>query len=302
MSDYEIIAVENGSTDGSLPLLRETATKDSRIRVVLQEHADLVLALNTGISHCTGQFIARMDADDRCHPYRLEWQTDILADCDVCGTGVLVFNASGVKEGYRKYETWVNGLLEHEDMLRERFIESPIPHPTAMFRRAWIEQMGGYRDCGWPEDYDLWLRAFESGARFAKRPEALYLWRDEPERLSRTHAMYTDGAFLRCKAHFLARALRGELRPVALWGAGPVGKRLLRCLLAEGITPHVVIDIDPKKIGRTRQGIPVAAANILETAAHFVLTAAIREGARAEIRAALGAMRYREGVDYFCCA
>ncbi|MBE7559775.1 glycosyltransferase [bacterium] len=286
-------------------MLEDAARHDRRLRVFHMPEADLVAALNFGLSQCRADLIARMDADDRSRPERLARQVarmDAQPAIDACGTCVAVFRATGPRAGYRAYERWINGLLSHEAMRRERFIESPIPHPSAMFRRTWITSMQGYRNCGWAEDYDLWLRGFSAGAVFAKCPEVLLDWRDHEGRLSRRHARYAQESFLRCKAHHLAIALGKESRPIALWGAGPIGKRLLRCLRAEGVTPAAVVDIDPKKIGRTRQGIPVVAPEALASGGWFVLTAAIRAGARGEIVAALGGMGYAEEYDFLCCA
>ncbi len=304
-TDFEIIAIENGSHDSSAAILRDYARNDPRLHIHHLPEANLVAALNAGLSHSRGELIARMDADDRCHPDRLAAQValmDAQPDVDVCGTCVEIFGEKEPRAGYRAYERWINGLLSHEEMRRERFIESPIPHPSAMFRREWITRMGGYRDCGWPEDYDLWLRGFAAGAGFAKCPEVLLSWRDHEGRLSRRADVYTQDSFVRCKAYHLAVALREESRRIALWGAGPIGKRLLRCLRAEGVTPAAVVDIDPHKIGRTRQGIAVVAPEALAGGGWFVLTAAIRAGAREEIRAALGELGRVEERDYLCCA
>ena len=78
----------------------------------------------------------------------------------------------------------------------------------------------GYRDEGWAEDFDLWLRLFEAGICFTKVERYLYFWREHAERLTRVDGRYSVENFLRCKAKFLlAGPLKGRKR-VVIWGAG----------------------------------------------------------------------------------
>jgi glycosyltransferase involved in cell wall biosynthesis len=304
-SDFEIVAVENGSNDDSWKLLCEYTKTDPRLELLQQPTPNLVDALNFGLDKCTGKYIARMDADDLCHPQRLEKQLALLEqrpEVDVCSCGVEIFSQAGVRDGYRNYQNWVNGLVKHEDMARERFVESFIPHPSAMFRAEWIARMNGYRDMGWPEDYDLWLRGLDARSIYAKCNDILLQWRDGGERLSRNDDAYSTRSFLCCKAHFIARYVKDETRPLALWGAGPIGRKLLRFLLLEGASPEIVIDIDPNKIGNSRRGRPIVAPDALLEKQYFVLTAVGKPGARTEIREKLAELKYIEGIDFLCCA
>jgi hypothetical protein len=108
-----------------------------------------------------------------------------------------------LREGQRIYLEWLNSLLEDGDIHREMFVESPLPHPSVIIRKAWLDQVGGYQDRGWPEDYDLWMRLYLAGAQFAKLPEVLLDWRDDPQRLTRTDSRYSLENFLRLKAYYL---------------------------------------------------------------------------------------------------
>jgi hypothetical protein len=216
---------------------------------------------------------------------------------------VRVVAEGGVGEGYRVYERWLNGLVTHDDIMRERFVESPLAHPSVMFRRPAILALGGYRDRGWPEDYDLWLRAAERGLRFAKVDRVLLAWRDAGKRLSRTDPRYARDAFLRCKAHHLARgplAGRGE---VVIWGAGPTGRRLSRLLADESVTTTGFVDISPRLVGRTRRGAPVKApADLGAPAGRLLVVAVAARGARELIRHELRERGWNEGVDAFFAA
>ncbi len=166
-------------------------------------------------------------------------------------------------------------------------------------RRTAFEREGGYRDTGWPEDYDLILRFWEAGYPLGKVAEVLLEWRERPERLSRTDGRYGEQAFRRCKAHFLGRRIAG--RPVVVWGAGPVGKAFARAIQNEGHEVVAFVDLDPRKIGQTIHGaLVIHPAAIAEYQTAYVLAAVGSPEAREEIRASLRAAGFREPED--CCA
>jgi len=305
IEEYELVVVDDGSTDGTAEILEAWGKGDDRLRVLSRPHRGLVAALNEGLEHCRAPLIARMDADDIAHPRRLELQLDLFEerpDLDVVSCRVRHFPARRVAEGFRLYDRWLNSLLDHEAMARERFVESPVAHPSVVFRRSVIERAGGYRDRGWPEDYDLWLRLFKAGARFAKVERELLFWRERPDRLSRTDGRYASSAFLACTAHHFARGpARG--RAVVLWGAGPNGRKLYRLLRAEDVDIPAVIDIDPRKIGRRIGEAPILPPDQLTAVLGpdvLVAAAVASRGARALIRERLEASGLTEGRDFWC--
>lgn len=308
--DFEIVVVDDGSRDGTDRIVREFADQDGRVRSIRLERSGIVAALNAGVASACGTFVARHDADDLACAERLERQRawfDRHASTTVVSCRVETFPRDESRRGMLLYEEWINGLESHDAIVREMFVESPIPHPTAMMRRADLVAIGGYRDLGWPEDYDLWLRLYERGARFAKVPETLLRWRDAPERLSRRSPTYRRDAFLRAKAHFLPRTWLAEATDdVRIWGAGPVGRRMARFLESEGVVIRAFIDIDPAKIGRVRRGAPVVSPDSLRTArasrTSRVLVAVAARGAREKIRAELVELGYVETVDFLCVA
>ena len=255
LADFEIIAVDDGSSDETGAILEEIS--DTRLRVMRIPHSGLISALNVGLSHCEGDLIARMDADDVCHPERLRLQSEFMAahpEVSLCGCLVRSFPRNLVKAGFLQYESWLNSLVAHEQIARDIFVESPLAHPSIMMRTEDLRALGGYREMGWPEDYDLWLRFFMAGKRFGKVPETLLFWRESERRLTFTDSRYSVENFLRLKAHFLAKLVT---RPVIVWGAGMMGRRLIKHLVREGVQPVAVIDIDPMKIGGHTRGIPI---------------------------------------------
>jgi GT2 family glycosyltransferase len=251
-----------------------------------------------------------MDADDRAHPDRLARQVHFLdrhPQVGVAGCLVSGFPPELVGEGSRLYLRWLNSLVTDADIRREIFIESPFAHPSVIFRRDWVEQVGGYQERGWAEDYDLWLRLAQAGARFAKVPEILLEWRETPQRLTRTNERYSLDNFLRAKAYYLKHGPLAGREPVFIWGAGTAGKRLGRYLQQDEVPLAAYVDVDPRKIGRTRRGLPVLSPQELrirwERSTCPALIAAVgARGARPIIRERLSALGLVEGQDWWFAA
>ena len=289
LADFELVAVDDGSHDGSSEVLR-SRWPAARLALLQPGRVGLVAALNLGLAHCRGELVARMDADDVATADRLRLQSaylDAHPEVAITGAKVRCFGGAPLGQGYRLYEAWLNELLTHEDIERELFVESPLAHPSVMARRQVLAGLGGYHDRSWPEDYDLWLRAAARGLRFGKVDAVLLHWRDYPERTSRRDARYSQGAFLRCKAHYLARGPLAGRTAVAIWGAGPIGRRLGRSLRAEGVPIAAYVDIDPRKIGRCRGGVPVRSPDELHRLRpDFVVAAVGSRGARAPLHKA----------------
>ena len=304
LANWECVVVDDGSTDGTRTLACEAARRDPRFRVLSIPRSGIVAALNVGLRVCRAPLVARMDADDLMHRERLDVQARAL-DADpalaAVGCGVRFFPRASMSPRLREYEIWLNGLRGADGVARDAFVECPIAHPSLMMRRT-VAGLG-YRDCGWPEDYDLVLRALAAGLRIGVVPRRLHLWRDRPGRLSRTDARYAQPRFTACKAHFLASGfLSGSARYI-LWGYGSTGRSLRRALAALGRHPSHVVEVKPSRIGERIHGAPVIPPDRLAgvPAAPIVVSVA-REGPRAEIRAALATMGFVERRDYVCAA
>jgi glycosyltransferase involved in cell wall biosynthesis len=306
----EFVVVDDGSQDSTAGRLRAWVARDGRVRLIGISHAGIIEALNTGITACRADLIARMDADDLAHPERLEKQADFLDQHpEVAAVGCLVegFPSHKVREGFKIYIAWLNSMVTPDDIARGIFIESPLAHPSVMIRRSWLERVGGYQENGWAEDYDLWLRMHLAGAQFAKVPEFLLEWREHPRRLTRTDSRYSVENFLRAKARYLAQGPLSERDAVIVWGAGQMGRRLSKHLEREGAPLVAFVDIDPNKIGRTRRGKPIIAVQDLllwwkRFERPIVLAAVGSRGARALIRDQLVERGLSEGDDWWAVA
>jgi len=306
-ASLEVICVDDGSRDASRQRLEAWGRRDARLRVIATPARGICAALATALEHARAPLVARMDADDEVHPERLAAQLRHLEAqprTTLLGCRVDSFrDAAPLPAGWARYTAWVNELVDAEAHRRSAFIDCPLPHPTWMFRREKIQQLGGYREAAWPEDLDLLYRVLAAGGRVEKLPRRLHRWRDRPDRLSRVDPRYDRAALMRVKAHYL-----GRVHPMAgavIWGAGKSGRRLARGLGEEGVAVKAMLDVAPRRIGRSWRGIPILApAAVSLQAASWkanklrILGAVARLGARDEIRQHLQRENLMEGADF----
>lgn len=302
-ADYEVLAIDDGSTDDSAAQVRRHAAADPRIRLLQPGRVGLVGALNLGVAEARAELIARMDADDVMHPERLRLQHDYLhrhPDVALVACRVALFPAARVRAGYREYVRWQNECLAPDEIAANLYVESPLAHPSVMLRRSVLARLGGYREGHFPEDYELWLRLHHAGCRMAKLPQTLLRWREREGRTSRVDPRYARAAFDRLRAHYLARdaRVRGAAE-IVVWGAGRRTRQRVQRLFDEGVRATAWVDIDPRKIGRTIGGLPVHPPEWLERSERpFVLVYVTNHGARELIAARLAGWGYRNGQDY----
>ena len=302
LEEFEIVAVDDGSTDDTLAILEEWRNKDPRVRILATEHLGIVSALNSAASMANAPLLARMDADDISLPRRLEQQLEYLdknPELAGCGTGVEYFPRTVLRDGARRYERWINSVVSPDDVSRELFVECPIPHPSLMIRKEAFESVGKYQDRGWPEDYDLVLRLWGRESLLGKLPEILLNWRESPNRLSRTSSVYSESAFRNCKAYYLGKRIGG--RSVVVCGAGPVGKAFARALLNLDHSLAAFIDLDPRKIGQDIHGAKVFHPDSIKKFRDSYVVAAVGSPkGRREIREMLAEAGFSDPED--CCA
>jgi glycosyltransferase involved in cell wall biosynthesis len=303
--DLELLAVDDRSTDGGPARVAAIATRDPRVRPLRSAGRGIVAALSAGVAAARGELLARMDGDDVCLPGRLAAQVALMASdpgLGAVGTQVEAFPDAAVGEGLRRYVAWQNGLITPADHAREIFVEAPLCHPSVMLRRDALARVGGFRDVPWPEDYDLWLRLDAAGYGLAKVPQVLLRWRHREGRATFSDPRYGLERFREAKAEHLCARLGRMGRELAVWGAGPTGRRLARALEPFGVRAACFVDIDPRKLGRTARAAPIVAPDALSRERHAVVVAVGARGARALIRAALAERGFREGADYLCAA
>ncbi len=301
--DWELVAVDDGSSDRTGSLLADYAANDGRIRLLQPGRQGLVGALNCGLASARGALVARIDADDLMHPERLARQQQFMLQnpaLTLAGCQVRIFPEEQLEAGFREYERWQNRCLSTEEIATELYVESPIAHPTFLFRRQPVVDLGGYRSGPFPEDYELLLRLHHSGHAMAKLAEVLVAWRDSPGRATRTDPRYTREAFSALRAAYLACDPRlHQQRPLAICGAGRRTRRRVDYLMEYGFRPCAYIDIDPRKIGNRIAGVPVVAPEWLDRSERpFVLGYVTNHGAREVIADQLTQFGYLRGRDY----
>jgi len=308
LEDVEFVVVDDGSSDGTADLLASWAREDARVRVFRRASGceGVVACLERARAEARAPVLARMDHDDIALPDRLSAQLGLLEarpEVVLCGCHVELFRADGLGDGSSRYQAWLNSLTEPTEIARDLFVECPLAHPTFMMRSDAVAEVGGYRDRGWPEDYDLLLRLWEAGGSFAKVPEVLLRWRDRPNRLSRTSSDYTPAAFRRLKVDVLRRTLLEGREGVVVWGAGPTGKAFSRALSEVAVPVRVFVDLDPRKVGQEIHGAPVIRPEGVEAyRGSFCVLAVGQRGAREEIRVELSAHEWREMTDFCAVA
>ena len=303
LADFECLLIDNGSSDDSLSIARTLVRDDSRFRVI-GAAGGLVDALNAGIAVARAPWIARMDADDICHPRRLERQLALL-DADptltIASSLVECFPATELRDGMRRYEKWLNSVRDPEEIRNALFVESPLPHPSVVVARAALLAVGGYANDDGPEDYDLWMRLLLAGHRAAKVPEALLCWRDSPRRLTRIDPRYAPDRLLETKLRYLPQVVAPP-SPLQIWGAGPIGRRWAKELRQRGYPIRRFIDVDPRKIGRRAYGIAIESPSSIDPGDGFVLSAVGTDGAREQIDAWLRDRGLRPWSQYLSVA
>lgn len=303
--DLELVIVDDASGDDTPQLISELCRGDARVSGIrLEEHGGVAVAAEAGRRAARGEFVARMDADDFSRPERIGRQVAYLdgnPDVAGCGTGVRLVGAPAADpgRGFGEHVRWLNSLGAPERMAAGRFIDSPIANPSSMVRAGALDAAGGHRDTEWAEDYDLWLRMFDAGLGLANLGEVLVDWHDSPGRLTRSDDRYSAANFSRAKAHYIAKLPQVAQAGVEIAGAGPIGKRLARDLIGEGVSVRRFYEVNPRRVGQRIAGVPVAGYAELTLGNAVLLGSVGLPGAREQIRALALAAGFREGHDFF---
>jgi glycosyltransferase involved in cell wall biosynthesis len=174
-TDFEVVIVDDGSTDGTLATLRKYADRDKRIKLITRPNTGIVGALNDAIAASQGEFLARMDSDDICDPRRFELQLAYMRehpDCVLLGSNVLLMDSDGARIGP------MLDVCSGHDQIDHALLQGgwPIVHPSVMLRADAVRKVGGYIGKCPNEDHDLFLRLMEIG-RGENLPELLLHYR-----------------------------------------------------------------------------------------------------------------------------
>ena len=171
-TDWELIVIDDGSTDGTVDVVRAFAEKDSRIMLVRNDtNLELSASLNKGIGLARADLIARADADDVNLPERLAKQYQYFQanqETDVLGTAAYLLDEAGERARVYSYPQ------THDELKALSFLKMPFFHPSVMLRKRFFDTAGSY-DPRYPnaEDKEIWLRGLSVGCIYANLPEPM---------------------------------------------------------------------------------------------------------------------------------
>lgn len=174
LKEFELIVVDDGSTDGTAKIAGDLSKKDNRIKVyTLKKNLGIVGALNIGLQLSRGIYIARMDSDDIATPDRLEKQLNFLIDHPdyaLVGAQMLSIDELGRQHDISPCP------VTHQEAKKVLPYSSPVPH-IWMCRADVYSKLGGYRQLAPAEDYDFLLRLETMGFKYGNHPDVLMMIR-----------------------------------------------------------------------------------------------------------------------------
>lgn len=298
--DLELILVNNSSTDSGPRIAENLAKKDNRIILANEPKQGIVPALLKGYKNSNGKYIVRMDADDISTSKRIDLQNHFLdknPDYGLVSGKVNLFPVTVSNKGLQRYVNWHNELLEHEQIRKKSFIDSPVIHPSIMFRRSMAEKYGYLASGDFPEDYELFMRWLKAGVKFHKMNQIILYWQDSGTKLTRIDKRYRQEAFFRIKVKYLSDFLK-KYNPhhpkIYLWGDGKNAKKLRELLIDSELEIQASFEVDPKKIDNKNV---FHYSEIPENGIIFILSLVSNRGAGEHIKKYLQSFGYQEGKN-----
>lgn len=219
LQDFELIIVNDGSTDRTLKILQRYAAQDQRICLISRENQGIPRTRNELLAAATAELIAIMDADDIALPNRLAQQVEFLQQHPevVClGSAFELIDAKG------RFLTKLPVPLYNDEIQQQILAgHAAIFQPCAMLRRSTVQQIGGYDETmPQAEDLDLWLRLGEVG-ELANLPEALVQYRLHANSVSEQDcALQRQKALEACQRAWQRRGITGTFEASNHWRPG----------------------------------------------------------------------------------
>ncbi|TBN04362.1 glycosyltransferase family 2 protein [Hyunsoonleella flava] len=304
-TNWELLIVDDHSTDNSYKLVERFATADRRIKLLKNNGSGIIDALKLAFKNSSGTLITRMDSDDIMLPNKLEVLAHNLlthGKNHVAVGLVEYFNANGVGPGYKSYEVWLNTLTKLGNNYSEIYKECVIPSPCWMLYRADLEACGAFYPDVYPEDYDLTFRFYKNDYSCIPCNTVIHKWRDYSTRTSRTHVHYAQNHFTALKVKHFLDIDYNPSKNLVIWGAGTKGK-LMASIFIERHIPFEWICDNPNKIGKEIYGkrmLNFDALAKIENPQSLITVA--NKDAQKEIRAYLNKLNLEPFKDYifFC--
>lgn len=250
-SHWELLIVDDHSSDNSYNIVNDYAQKDHRIKLFRNSGEGIIEALRMAFEYSSGTFVTRMDSDDIMTSNKLEIMVAQLqkhGNKHIALGLVKYFSASGISDGYNRYEQWLNNLTMKGENFSDIYKECVIASPCWMLHKTDLLDCGAFYPNRYPEDYDLTFRFYEHGFRCIPSDALMHYWRDYSWRTSRTHEHYALNYFLDIKLYYFLKLDYNAERPLVVLGAGGKGKIIAKYLIEKNI-PFYWICNNPRKIG-----------------------------------------------------
>ena len=278
-TNWELIAVNDHSSDATPQILEVYAQKDQRVKVYHSKRTNLIPALKHGYAFASGELINRMDSDDIMPVNKLE---SLVSEWQKYGKGTVVSGGTKhfvdegeVGEGLLRYDQWLNEIATNNQHYQQIYKECSIPSHCWLMHKDDFDAVGGFDPEVYPEDYDLCFRFYKKGLQVKGLNQVLNHWRDRPDRISRTLTEYKDNRYFEMKTRYFLELDRNPDRPLVLWGAGTNGKDMAKLLQAAGQLFYWVCN-NKKKIGLEIYGVilePVSFIQKLENPQIIIVVA-----------------------------
>lgn len=298
-SDWELIAVDDHSTDRSLAILQDYASRDNRISVIKSTGNGIISALQTGYAQSSGDAIHRMDADDIMPSRKLELLLGELAQNSVVTGKVKYFcKDKKIGDGFKKYENWLNSIWKDGNGWSGVYKECPIASPAWLMYREDFEKIGGFNSALMPEDYDLAFRIKEHELQVNFINQVVHYWRDSSERTSRIESKYFPIAYYPLKVECFLKLDIVHEKHLVLWGAGKKGKLIARLLLDRNVE-FLWVTNNSNKLTVPIYGKKLQSLDQIDLKQHQHILAISGLDDKAEIANIISSSKLSKGRDYF---
>lgn len=304
-TNWELVAVNDHSTDDTATILTHFARQDDRIKVFANEGRGIIPALRTAYKNSQGNFIHRMDADDLMTRHKLSTLYALLKEQSkgkVATAHVRYFSDGNLQDGYKRYAQWLNRLCNQDNHWSEIYKECVIASPNWLIHRSDLDNCGAFQADRYPEDYELVFRFYQAGLEVISVNTVTHLWRDHDARSSRNLAVYKNNDYFELKWHFFEKLERNLKQPLLLWGAGRKGKKLAQ-LWNDRSVEFEWVSNNPKKHGKEiYEQVLQSYRSIIQKDKPQIIIAVGQIGAKKEISDFLRANQLIENKDFwfFC--
>ena len=263
--NWELIAINDHSTDNSYPIVESFAERDKRIRLFNNPGEGIIAALNYAFELSKGEFITRIDSDDKVPTTRLEEHLNLLEKAGkgyIATSKIEYFSDKPIGPGYLQYQKWLNSLVDNNSHWENIYRECVIASPNWMMHKEDLEQCGAFEGEDYPEDYDLVFRIREQNIKVVSCPKTTLLWREHSKRISRNDERLTDWYFSKLKVKFFLRNDYQTNKTLVIWGVGNRAKDLVK-LFDDHQIPILWLSANPNKIGKQIDGHTIVGLNAI---------------------------------------